>query len=1251
MPEEDIPVRVALRCRPLVPKEKAEGCQTCLNFIPNEPQVVLGKNKAFTYDFTYGPNTMQEMVYQSAVSPLVQGIFKGYNATVLAYGQTGSGKTYSMGSGYNLTDEETMGIIPRVITDLFMGIDDRPDTEFLLKCTYLEIHKEDIHDLLNTSLKKEHLAVREDPEGGIKVSGLQEVIVRNASELEQCLEQGSGGRTTGSTAMNAQSSRSHAIFTIALEMRKKDDSDNYCHAKFHLVDLAGSERAKKTQAQGERLKEGININRGLLALGNVISALGDENGRKGHIPYRDSKLTRLLQDALGGNSQTLMLACVSPADSNMEETLNTLRYADRARQIKNKPIVNRDPQSAELTRLKQQVQQLQVQLLQGKSIHGGPLPDGSMEGAADLKTLLDRNKTLETANQKLTIELQSAIDQTTQMCEKAILAEMTRDKLKQKLEQLKEETDISLGALDITVAAAADNEKVTEQLEIVRQLQKKIVDLETEDKLTNAESLYGNDTEKENVKKENGGKDSPNVSSPSLDFAGHTLRQAQLGRELQELTNALAMKQELAQTMGQNDEKMQVMKIQYQHNVRDLENEIATLQKERENLSSALHAAKSNTASNKVSEQRRLRLQELSTEISKQKKKLAEQSKLLKLKERSDHTVTKLNKEIHLMKQARVRLVKQMKEEGDKFRQWKAQKDKEVLQLKAKDRKRQCEFSKMTQKHEKQENVLRRKMEEAAAANKRLKEALEKQKAGQKKRSEEKTEAKNMVGAAKRIKSWLDHELEVMVSVNEAKRHLGSLLADRKILSQQLHQLQQENEDQPPQKKFASPTKAVSVHDRDADKRIRELKGELELRNAQISDLQQKIVDADQEEKGKNRWNEITSMVEAKCGLKWLLETCVAAKVSTSEVGSQLSDLQDSHQETVAEVDRLQEEIIELKADQEKEVTRMQRTHEDKVLYLLTQLSQAKDQKGETAPSSGNADEEMQKRIKFQDDQIRELSTLHEQLQETVTENEELHQQLTIASYSGRKQSLMPTLVSPGSSPEGTPWKLTQKRTVKQRFPVERYTVDEYFTSESELDTTGNDSDFRITPFARRKRSPIRREKRDKRSFDKGGCGCRGFCKSRLCSCVKGVQGCTESCRCDATKCMNRNDGKNPDDTMSTTASSSVLMNTTVVISDGERDSQNTTAVLNPKPRPKPSRKALWELNANTSSSSSDEFVLKPALKRTKPVAADVNPYLPIARKKSVSIDAGENGGGLKRKRKLLSTSNTGSFFKPLTDS
>ena len=203
--------------------------------------------------------------------------------------------------------------------------------------------------------------------------------------------------------------------------------------QFHLVDLAGSERQKKTKAKGDRLKESININMGLLSLGNVISALGEENrGANTHIPYRDSKLTRLLQDSLGGNSHTLMIACVSPADSNLEETVSTLRYADRARKIKNKPIVNKDPRAAELGRLRSQVQQLQLQLI---SAAGGINVAGGEESRVSQEAL-EENKRLEAENEKLTSALQAAMDDNAHMSEKLLMSELANEKLKVKLSEL-----------------------------------------------------------------------------------------------------------------------------------------------------------------------------------------------------------------------------------------------------------------------------------------------------------------------------------------------------------------------------------------------------------------------------------------------------------------------------------------------------------------------------------------------------------------------------------------------------------------------------------------------------------------------------------------------------------------------------------------------------------------------------------------------------------------------------------------------
>ncbi|XP_037367546.1 chromosome-associated kinesin KIF4A [Talpa occidentalis] len=640
-----IPVRVALRCRPLVPKEISEGCQMCLSFVPGEPQVVVGTDKSFTYDFVFDPSTEQEEVFNTAVAPLIKGIFKGYNATVLAYGQTGSGKTYSMGGTYTAEQENepTVGVIPRVIQFLFKEIDKKNDFEFTLKVSYLEIYNEEILDLLCPSRDKaSQINIREDPKEGIKIVGLTEKTVLVALDTVSCLEQGNNCRTVGSTAMNSKSSRSHAIFTISIEQRKKNDKNSSFHSKLHLVDLAGSERQKKTKAEGDRLKEGININRGLLCLGNVISALGDDK-KGGFVPYRDSKLTRLLQDSLGGNSHTLMIACVSPADSNLEETLNTLRYADRARKIKNKPIVNIDPQTAELNHLKQQVQQLQVLLLQA---HGGTLP-GTIK-----------------------------IDET--------VACITT-------------------AIDTAVEPDAQAET------------------------------------------------SPETSRSSDVFTTqHALRQAQMSKELVELNKALALKEALARKMTQNDSQLQPIQFQYQDNIKNLELEVINLQKEKEELVLELQTAKKDVNQAKLSERRRKRLQELEGQITDLKKKLNEQSKLLKLKESTEHTVSKLNQEIRVMKSQRVQLMRQMKEDAEKFRQWKQQKDKEVIQLKERDRKRQYELLKLERNFQKQSNVLRRKTEEAAAANKRLKDALQKQREVADKRKE--TQSRGMDGTAARVK-------------------------------------------------------------------------------------------------------------------------------------------------------------------------------------------------------------------------------------------------------------------------------------------------------------------------------------------------------------------------------------------------------------------------------------------------------------------------------------------------------------------
>ena len=212
------------------------------------------------------------------------------------------------------------GVIPRSVRDIFKNIQAKPDLTYKVRLSFMELYNEQLFDLLSSKTRREDTIVelREDGNKGIKVPGLTEMEIGSVDSTMAVLERASEGRVTAATAMNARSSRSHAILTLTIEARERErdgDGKALTVSKFHLVDLAGSERQKKTKAKGDRLKEGININMGLLSLGNVISALGEENrGANSHIPYRDSKLTRLLQDSLGGNSRTLMIACISPSD-------------------------------------------------------------------------------------------------------------------------------------------------------------------------------------------------------------------------------------------------------------------------------------------------------------------------------------------------------------------------------------------------------------------------------------------------------------------------------------------------------------------------------------------------------------------------------------------------------------------------------------------------------------------------------------------------------------------------------------------------------------------------------------------------------------------------------------------------------------------------------------------------------------------------------------------------------------------------
>uniref|UniRef100_A0A8C7RRK3 Kinesin family member 4 n=1 Tax=Oncorhynchus mykiss TaxID=8022 RepID=A0A8C7RRK3_ONCMY len=1083
--DKSIPVRVALRCRPLVTKEINEGCQTCLTFVPGDPQVIVGIEKAFTYDYVFDPTTEQEEVFNSAVSPLLCGLFKGYHATVLAYGQTGSGKTFSMGGTYTSAQENepTVGVIPRVVRMIFQEREKHTDCEFSLAVSYLEIYNEDILDLLCPSVSKDKpstINIREDPKEGIKIVGLTEREVFSANEMVGCLELGNSARTVGSTAMNAASSRSHAIFTITLEQRRGADKSDNVVSKLHLVDLAGSERQKKTKAEGDRLKEGISINRGLLSLGNVISALGDESKKGTFVPYRDSKLTRLLQDSLGGNSHTLMIACVSPADSNIEETINTLRYADRARKIKNKPVVNVDPRAAEMKRLKQQVQELQVMLLHAR---GGVAPVLSgTEPAENVSKILERTRALQVENNKLSRALSEAAGQTALMFERIIMTEQANEKLQSKLQELKQHAACKVDLQ--RVMETLEDQELKENVEVIQNLQHVILQLQDESAgLAATIEALAADCGAEGDDKAYILFPHPTQASVDKDSTEgfttqHALRQAQMSKELIELNNILALKEEFVRKMCQNDSHLEPMQTEHQTSV-------GSLQKEKEDLILVLHSAKKDVNQAKLSEQRRKRLQELEGQITDMKKKLQEQSKLLKLKESSVRSVAKLNHEIQAMKSQRVQLMRQMKEDSEKFRVWKNKKDKEVLQLKEKDRKRQFQMVKLESDFQKQANVLRRKTEEAAAANKRLKDALQKRSEVAEKRKD--VHYRGLEGAALRVKTWLLNEVEVLVSTGEARRHLQDLLEDRKILAEEISQLKQQMEaGERPAAKVRRRTLIISELESQGEleaslsKQVDNLETEINLRSAQIADLQQKVLDADNEGRLKQRWDNITTIVEAKCALKVLMSELVSAKTASSKLESDLKQEKGNMldlQKTMCDERKV---MSTMEMENQHHLVELEQMHQEKVLYFLGQLQSKErpsvEKKQEEEPSK--RERGLLQRLKFQ--------VCHTVL--SATQRLFCSQKLTMLQLaSGKKMNVLPASTqSPDDSFEYIPPKVDRQHC---RFRDGQITIIIAFAV------------LKVCIFVK--------------------CACKGRCGNKLCRCRKGKMTCADNCKCDHEKCRN----------------------------------------------------------------------------------------------------------------------------------
>ncbi|XP_045580152.1 kinesin-like protein KIF3A isoform X5 [Salmo salar] len=446
-------VKVVVRCRPLNQKERSMGHKQAVSVDENRGTITVNKletthepPKTFTFDTVFGPDSKQLDVYNLTARPIIDSVLEGYNGTIFAYGQTGTGKTFTM-EGVRAVPE-LRGIIPNSFAHVFGHIAKAEgDTRFLVRVSYLEIYNEEVRDLLGKD-QMQRLEVKERPDVGVYIKDLSGYVVNNADDMDRIMTMGHKNRSVGSTNMNEHSSRSHAIFTITIECSEKGvDGDQHVRmGKLHLVDLAGSERQGKTGATGQRLKEATKINLSLSTLGNVISALVD--GKSTHVPYRNSKLTRLLQDSLGGNSKTMMCANIGPADYNYDETISTLRYANRAKNIKNKARINEDPKDALLRQFQKEIEELRKKLQEGEEISGSEGSgseemdegdDEGREGGEGRRKRRDRGKKKVSPDKM--VEMQAKIEEERKELEaKLDMEEEERNKARAELE--KRENDL-----------------------------------------------------------------------------------------------------------------------------------------------------------------------------------------------------------------------------------------------------------------------------------------------------------------------------------------------------------------------------------------------------------------------------------------------------------------------------------------------------------------------------------------------------------------------------------------------------------------------------------------------------------------------------------------------------------------------------------------------------------------------------------------------------------------------------------------
>ncbi|CAK1540289.1 unnamed protein product [Leptosia nina] len=845
MASDESSVRVAVRIRPQTPAEVLEGCGICARAggAAGEGGVALGSERAFTFDYAFEPSVGQQQIYDTCVRKLVEAALDGYNATVLAYGQTGSGKTYTMGSGWEGEgdlDEDKRGIIPRAIRDLFSGAEERAEAaraqgqlppEFSVQAQFIELYNEDIVDLLDPAkdpYAKSNLRITEDGVGGVKIVGASIRAVRGSKEALGALRAGALARTTAATNMNSSSSRSHAVFTLLLRQRRLaadqdgvkemetdgDAPEQYetLTAKFHFVDLAGSERLKRTGATGERAREGISINCGLLALGNVISALGDKSRKVLHVPYRDSKLTRLLQDSLGGNSNTVMIACVSPSDRDFMETLNTLKYANRARNIKNRCVVNQDLTSRTIHQLRQEVARLQLELAeykQGKRV----ISENGEEGWSDvvqenallnseveslrrrvqamqgtIEKLSARNSELlaekalgtwgpkdgspDASDCSLTALVQGYVseieDLRAQLMEANALYEASRRR------EARTRNDSTM--LDTSTIIDDAKRELYKEKEI---LARSMGELEFQRKLNESTEPYG---ERERAEGESAGDSDPSDDDESDSEEDNEMKGQQLlTAQLAALSEDIDTKARLVEQLEASQRRLAALRTHYEQRLDHLHQQIKATGEERDKVLASL-ASQSSQPSEKlkrVKEEYERRVTHMSRELRRLQTAQREHARLQRSQQHTAQQIHSLNNELQNMKRDKVKLVQRMRLESKRHAQAEAARAKEVAQLRKESRKNANLIRSLEAETKLKEQVLKRKQEEVSLLRRGHRDKLSSRAAG---RLQDRNRAKSRTSGREiwsRLECWLSRACAARTTLAELEVTLEHQLKQR----------------------------------------------------------------------------------------------------------------------------------------------------------------------------------------------------------------------------------------------------------------------------------------------------------------------------------------------------------------------------------------------------------------------------------------------------------------------------------------